>query len=103
AFSCTTDADCLSIFGSNSGATRNNPTGGTNTGTCQLPASGGTCIGSAKAGIKTNSGNGNVFVIRPSAVIGLLTDVTVSSKNQSATGISSSSALAGVDFRVTVS
>jgi len=102
-FVCTTDADCLSLFGSNSGATCNNPTGGTNTGTCQLPASGGTCIGSAKAGLKTNSGNGNVFLIRPSAVIGLLTDVTISSKNQNTSGISSSSALAGVDFRVTVS
>lgn len=102
-FACTTDTDCLSILGSNSGATCNNPTGGTNTGTCQLPASGGTCIGSAKAGLKTNSGSGNVFLIRPSAVIGLLTDVTISSKNQSTSGISSSSALAGVDFRVTVS
>jgi hypothetical protein len=98
---CTVDGDCLSIYGSNSGATCNNPTGGTGTGTCQLPASGGTCIGVAKAGLKTNSGNGNVFVIRPSAVIGLLTDVTISSK-QSGT-IASSSALAGVDFRVSVS
>jgi len=102
AFSCTTDADCLSDFGSNSGATCNNPTGGTGTGTCQLPASQGDCIGSAKAGIKTSSGSGNVFVIRPSAVIGLLTDVTISSKNQSSSGISSGSALAGVDFRVSV-
>ena len=102
-FACTTDNDCLDILGSNSSATCNNPTGGTNTGTCQLPASGGTCIGSAKAGIKTNSGSGNVFLIRPSAVIGLLTDVTISSKNTSTSGISSSSALAGVDFRVSVS
>jgi hypothetical protein len=39
-----------------------------------------------------------VFVIRPSAVIGLLTDVTISSKQTTA----SSSALAGVDFRVSV-
>jgi len=39
-----------------------------------------------------------VFDIRPSAVIGLLTDVTISSKQNSA----SSSALAGIDFRVTV-
>ena len=101
-FACTVDADCLATYGSNSGATCNNPTGGTGTGTCQLPASGGTCIGSAKAGIKTSSGSGNVFVIRPSAVIGLLTDVTISSKNTT-NGISSSSALAGVDFRVTVS
>ena len=94
-FTCSTDADCTGIFGSNSGATCNL---GTNT--CQLPASAGNCIGSASAGIKTNSGNGNVFAIRPSAVIGLLTDVTLSSK-QSGTTVSSS-ALAGVDFRVTV-
>jgi hypothetical protein len=95
---CTVDSDCLSIYGSNSGATCNNPTGGIGTGTCHLPASGGTCIGVAKAGLKTSSGNGNVFVIRPSAVIGLLTDVTISSKQTTA----SSSALAGVDFRVSV-
>lgn len=54
-------------------------------------------------GIKTSSGNGNVFVVRPSAVIGLLTDVTVSSKQSgSGTGAVSSSALAGADFSVTV-
>src|SRR5262249_45109214 len=35
------------------------------------------CVGSLNAGIKTNSGNGNVFVIRPSAVVGLLTDVSL--------------------------
>ena len=40
-----------------------------------------------------------MFVIRPSAVIGLLTDVTVNSKQSSAI----SSALAGVDFTVDVS
>lgn len=63
----------------------------------------GTCIGNAIAGIKTSSGNGNVFVVRPSAVIGLLTDVTVSSKQSgSGTGAVSSSALAGADFSVTV-
>ena len=90
-FTCGADSDCLNIFGSNSGAT-------CVSGTCQLPASGGTCIGNAKAGIKTNSGNGNVFDIRPSAVIGLLTDVTISSKQTTA----SSSALAGIDFQVTV-
>jgi len=55
-------------------------------------------MGNAVAGIKTSSGNGNVFVIRPSAVIGLLTDVTVSSKQSTA----SSSALAGVNFSVSV-
>jgi len=69
--------------------------------TC-LPQS-GQCMGNAVAGIKTSSGNGNVFVIRPSAVIGLLTDVTVSSKQAgSSTGAVSSSALAGVNFKVSV-
>ena len=58
----------------------------------------GDCMGNAVAGIKTSSGNGNVFVVRPSAVIGLLTDVSLSSKQLTA----SSSALAGVDFQVTV-
>ena len=63
----------------------------------------GECMGNAVAGIKTSSGNGNVFVVRPSAVIGLLTDVTVSSKQSgSSTGAVSSSALAGVDFQVSV-
>ncbi len=63
----------------------------------------GECMGMAVAGIKTNSGNGNLFVVRPSAVVGLLTDVTVSSKQQgsSSAGVSSS-ALAGVDFQVSV-
>src|SRR5262245_6715395 len=32
----------------------------------------GLCVGGFAAGIKTSSGNGNVFVIRPSAVVGLL-------------------------------
>lgn len=63
----------------------------------------GQCMGNAVAGIKTSSGNGNVFVIRPSAVVGLLTDVTVSSKQSgSSTGAVSSSALAGVNFTVSV-
>jgi hypothetical protein len=60
-----------------------------------------TCIGSAVAGIKTNSGSGNVFDIRPSAVIALLTDVTVNSNKQT-NNVATSSALAGIDFRVTV-
>jgi len=60
------------------------------------------CIGGFGVGIKTNSGNGNVFVIRPSAVVGLLTDVSLSSKNTSPSA-GTSSALAGVDFSVTVS
>ncbi len=58
------------------------------------------CIGSVTTGIKTSSGKGNVFVIRPSAVVGLLTDVTVSKNSTSTTG--TSSALAGVDFAVSV-
>ena len=60
----------------------------------------GKCAGHLEAGIKTNSGSGNVFVVRPSAVIGLLTDVTVG-KNATV-DIGTSSALAGVDFAVTV-
>jgi len=63
----------------------------------------GECMGTAVAGIKSNSGSGNLFVVRPSAVVGLLTDVTVSSKQSgSSTGGVSSSALAGVDFQVSV-
>jgi hypothetical protein len=65
----------------------------------------GTCIGAVSAGIKSNSGAGNVFVIRPSAVVGLLTDVTLASgKNNSGASysIGTSSALAGVDFTVSV-
>ena len=61
----------------------------------------GLCVGGFSVGIKTNSGNGNVFVLRPSAVVGLLTDVSLA-KN-SAADIGTSSALAGVDFSVSVS
>lgn len=72
-------------------------------GSSSCTAQSGECMGNAVAGIKTSSGNGNVFVVRPSAVVGLLTDVTVSSKQQgSSTGGVSSSALAGVDFTVSV-
>jgi hypothetical protein len=49
--------------------------------------------------MKTSSGNGNVFVVTPSAVVGLVTDVTISSKQQGNTV--SSSSQAGVDFTVT--
>src|SRR5215510_7591813 len=59
------------------------------------------CVGGFGVGIKTNSGNGNVFVMRPSAVVGLLTDVSLSSKNTSSSA-GTSSALAGVDFSITV-
>src|SRR5215469_3076708 len=72
-------------------------------GTSSCTTASGQCMGNAVAGIKTSSGNGNVFVVRPSAVIGLLTDVTVSSNQKGGTtGGVSSSALAGVDFTVSV-
>lgn len=93
---CTSDANCTvpgqsCIF----------PVGGGATGICGVVDMGtGTCSGKLEAGIKTNSGSGNVFLVRPSAVIGLLTDVTVG-KNGTV-DIGTSSALAGVDFTVTV-
>ncbi len=58
------------------------------------------CDGTLAAGIKTNSGAGNVFVIQPSAVIGLLTNVTV--QKNTTVNIGTSSAYAGVDFEVIV-
>lgn len=58
------------------------------------------CIGGFSVGIKTSSGSGNVFLIRPSAVVGLLTDVSVGKNSQIDVG--TSSALAGVDFNVAV-
>src|SRR6516164_4811122 len=48
---CSTSADCAT--GQTCGA-----------GVCT-----GGCVGSLKSAIKTNSGSGNVFVVRPSAVI----------------------------------
>ena len=110
--SCTETSQCLDFYGSNSGATCVDidpplapipcPVGGLDC-TCTLPANSGTCIGSAKAGIKTNSGSGNVFDIRTAALVGLLTDVTLSEKQTlTSSGSTSSSALAGVQFRVTV-
>lgn len=74
-----------------------NPDG---TSTCSTQA--GECMGNAVAGIKTSSGNGNVFVVRPSALVALLTDVTVSNQQKATNGAVSSSAYAGVDFQVTV-
>jgi hypothetical protein len=59
------------------------------------------CVGGFAVGIKTNSGNGNVFDIRPSAVVGLLTDVSL--VKNSVASVGTSSALAGVDFSVAVS
>ncbi len=94
---CTTNTDCINIIGT----TCVNPTGNTGAGQCLAgPNSNQGCAGSIQAGIKTNSGSGNVFLIRPSAVIGLLTDVTV--QKNSTIDIGTSSALAGVDFNVDV-
>lgn len=125
--SCTTDANCPSgelCFNPTGGTLAGScivPTGGACTAdaqctapaTCVIPPNSppgtqgicgvvgsGLCLGTLKAGIKTNSGNGNVFVVRPSAVIGLLTDVSVA-KNLTLE-IGTSSALAGVDFAVSV-
>src|SRR5437867_6659995 len=95
--SCTTNTDCINIIGT----TCVNPTGNTGAGECLAgPNSNVGCAGSIQAGIKTNSGSGNVFLVRPSAVIGLLTDVTV--QKNSTIDIGTSSALAGVDFSVDV-
>jgi hypothetical protein len=81
ATSCSSASDC--------------PTGQTcNGGVCT-----GGCSGSLNAAIKTNSGSGNVFVVRPSAVIGLLTDVSL--QKNSTIDVGTSSAYAGVDFTVT--
>jgi hypothetical protein len=55
-------------------------------------------VTSLQTTVKTSSGNGNVFVVNPSAVVGLLTDVTINSKQTTA----STSSQAGVDFKVTV-
>jgi hypothetical protein len=82
---CSTDADCGAggFCGSN--------------GQCVV---GQVCGGSVMAGIKTNSGSGNVFDVRPSAVIGLLTDVAL--QKNSSVDIGTSSAYAGVDFSLAV-
>ena len=92
--SCASNADCTTP-----GQTCVLPLSGGTTGICGV-VSNGACAGNLQAGIKTNSGSGNVFVVRPSAVIGLLTDLTVG-KNGTV-NIGTSSALAGVDFAVTV-
>jgi hypothetical protein len=110
---CTTDANCPSQTQTCQGAVACTA-GGTQcvasgtvcdpvnlvcegTGICSGSAS-LSCIGHTDVAIKTSSGNGNVFDVRPSAVIGLLTDATISSKQTTAM----SSAFAGVDFAVTV-
>src|SRR5262249_3909849 len=89
-FACASNSECLNIYGKNSGATCVG-------GVCKLPPNSGTCVGNAIASIKTNSGNGNVFDVRVSAVIGLLTDVTVTSKQ---TQPAVSTAQVGIDFTV---
>ncbi len=60
------------------------------------PAANGECLGSFTTAIKTSSGAGNLLDIRPSMVIGLLTDVSITKDTQS------SSALAGVNVGVAV-
>jgi hypothetical protein len=65
-------------------------------GTLPTPTSGAQCLGSFKTSIKTSSGAGNLLDIRPSMVIGLLTDVSITKETQS------SSALAGVNVGVAV-
>jgi hypothetical protein len=65
-------------------------------GTLPVPANGAQCLGSFKTSIKTSSGSGNLLDIRPSMVVGLLTDVSISKDTQS------SSALAGVNVGVQV-
>jgi|SRR2546426_2656729 len=97
--SCTSDGQCTSpVVG---GGTQSCifPVGGGATGICGVVQN-KACAGALQAGIKTNGGSGNIFLIRPSAVIGLLTDVTVS--KSSTIDIGTSSALAGVDFNVDV-
>src|SRR5947209_4282166 len=74
-YTCSSDADCSAVL---AGGTCN-----TGTGLCTFPTPQTNCGGNFYAGIKTSSGNGNVFVIRPSLVIGLLTDVVINSKNVS--------------------
>ncbi len=91
---CTSNADCTVP-----GQSCILPTAGGSTGVCGVVQK-QACTGGLQAGIKTSSGAGNVFVIRPSAVIGLLTDVTVG-KNDTI-DIGTSSALAGVKFEVKV-
>src|SRR5260370_37240589 len=56
----------------------------------------GVSVPALKTTMKVSSGNGNVLVVRPSAVVGLLTDVTVNSKH------SSGSSQAGVNFTMKI-
>lgn len=98
--SCFTDGDCAAL-GAGATCTGGNATTGT-LGSCVLPGAqqGADCVGSVKAAIKVSSGNGNVLVVRPSAVIGLLTNVSL--QKSSTVSIGTSSAYAGVDVGVHV-
>ena len=71
-----------------------------NTGISSCTAASGQCMGNAVVAMKTNSGSGNVLVVRPSAVVGLLTNVSL--QKNTTTEIGTSSALAGVNFSVSV-
>lgn len=93
--SCATDADCASIGGGAGSCQNIDPN--TGLGVCVTNTT-QQCAGTLGATIKTNSGSGNVFVVRPSAVIGLLTDVSV--QKNSTINVGTSSAYAGVDFEV---
>src|SRR5262249_40413827 len=75
---CSTSADC---------ATRQ---------TCSAGVCTGGCVGSLNSAIKTNSDSGNVFVVQPSAMIDLLTDVSL--QKNATLSVETSSTLAGVDF-----
>ncbi len=88
---CTADSDCQSGY-----CVKPNPNAAQ--GQCAV----GTCGGTVVAGIQTNSGSGNVLLIRPSAVIGLLTDVALKGNGNASTDTGTSSAFAGVDFSVKV-
>ena len=108
---CATAADCAALGGAEICANINPATGlgicertcstsaDCATGqTCSAGVCTGGCVGSLNSAIKTNSGSGNVFVVRPSAVIGLLTDVSL--QKNATLSVGTSSALAGVDFSV---
>jgi hypothetical protein len=65
-------------------------------GTLPTPPNNGLCLGSFSTSLKTSSGAGNLLDIRPSMVVGLLTDVSITKDT------TASSALAGVNVGVTV-
>jgi hypothetical protein len=61
---------------------------------------GGTPVTALKTTLKVSSGNGNALVIRPSAVTGLLTNLSV--KGSAGGGTVSTSAQASIAFQVTI-